>query len=108
MPKFDFETNLAAEELLAQLGMADAFDPVLADFSGIDGTGDLVISKVVHKAAINVDEKGAEASAATAIVFAPPSGPNETITIDRPFLFAIRDLGTGLVAFVGRVMDPTL
>lgn len=107
MPKFKFETMLPAKAALARLGMANAFDPHSADFSGVDGQKSLVISTVLHKAAISVDEKGLEASAASAVILTPPSLPEE-ITIDRPFFFAIRDLKTGLVAFVGRVMDPTL
>lgn len=108
MPKFNVDTALSTEDLLIQLGMVDAFDPTRADFSGIDGTRLLHISKVIHKAAINVDEKGAEASAGSAVVLTPPNVPGETVAIDRPFFFAIRDAKTGVVAFMGRVMNPTL
>lgn len=108
MPKFKFETDLRADEALVRLGMPNAFDRNLADFSGIGGRRFLYIDRVAHKAAIGVDEEGAEASAVTAVVALPVNLPSVTITMDRPFFFAIRDLKTGLVAFVGRVMDPTL
>lgn len=108
LPKFSFELELLGAETLSRLGMPSAFDSTKADFSGIDGSRNLYISKVVHKAAIAVDENGAEASAGTAIVLTPPSGPNVTIAMDRPFIFAIRDDKTGLLVFIGRVLDPTL
>lgn len=108
MPKFDFETILPAENLLSRLGMNNAFDPAQADFSGINGKGELYISKVIHKAVIKVDEQGAEASAGSTVVLTPPSVPGETIAIDRPFFFVIRDVKTGLLTFIGRVMDPSL
>ena len=108
MPKFEFATILPAEAILMRLGIVDAFDAATADFSGIDGTKDLKISRVIHKAALKVDEKGAAAEAGSAVIVGPPSGPTETFTIDRPFFFAIRDVATGLVTFVGRVMNPVL
>lgn len=110
MPKFKFETNFPVKESLVQLGMINAFQGGLADFSGINNPTSLVISNVVHRATISVDEKGAEASAGTAVIIGTPSArsPSETITVNSPFFFAIRDLKTGLVVFVGRVMDPSV
>jgi len=74
------------------------------------GTGgrDLFIPKVVHKAFVAVDEEGTEAAAATAVVMLE-SMPMEQIVvaIDRPFVFLIRDIETGTILFVGRVVDPT-
>ncbi len=104
MPKFSFEARFSLAETLADMGMPDAFGGA-ADFSGMDGSGGLVISHVAHKAFIAVDELGTEAAAATGvgmIVSAPPL----ILNIDRPFLFLIQDLPTNAVMFVGRVLDP--
>ena len=79
-----------------------------ADFSGMDGTHNLYISNVIHKAFINVAEKGTEAAAATATVMntrAVPSGLY--VHIDRPFLYFLRDQPTGAILFMGRVADPS-
>lgn len=85
--------------------MTDAFDA--ADFSGIDGTKNLVIRDVLHKGFVAIDEKGTEAAAATAVNVGPTSSPDfYRLAVDRPFLFFIRDLPTGAILFVGRVVDP--
>jgi serpin B len=107
MPKFDFESSFDLGETLAAMGMPDAFFSGVADFSGMTGSPELFISAVVHKAFISVDEEGTEAAAATGVAMATsaPPGPVE-LTIDRPFVFLIRDYETGAVLFVGRVMNP--
>jgi serpin B len=107
MPKFDFESSFDLGETLATMGMPDAFTE-LADFSGMTGSRDLLIQAVVHKAFVSVDEEGTEAAAATAVVMGPTSVPEHVdLTIDRPFIFLIRDYETGTVLFVGRVVNPT-
>lgn len=108
MPKFTFETEYGLSDTLVQMGMADAFDPSLADFSGMDSQRVLYISNALHKAFIAVDEKGTEAAAATIVMMAMSAMPSEGInlTIDRPFFFAIRDVPTGTILFMGRVVDP--
>ncbi len=108
MPKFTFETSLGLSDTLVGLGMTDAFDPSLADFSAMDGSRDLYIGDVLHKAFIAVDEKGTEAAAATVVIMAMSAMPVEglELTIDRPFLYFIRDVPTGTVLFMGRVLDP--
>lgn len=79
-----------------------------ADLSRMDGRQDLYVSAVVvHQATIDVDEKGTEAAAATAVSVGRVSRPSGSLVVDRPFLFAIRDDATGAVLFVGRVTDPT-
>ncbi len=80
-----------------------------ADFSGITTEEPLLISAVVHQADIDVDEQGTEASAATAVMMRAASLPLDVVdlTVDRPFLFALRDLETGAVVFLGRIADPT-
>jgi len=108
MPKFEFESGFSLVDALAALGMPDAFTGA-ADFSGMTGDRELLIGEVVHKAFVSVDEAGTEAAAATAVVVEVaamlPEEPVE-VTVDRPFIFVIRDVETGAVLFVGRVVDP--
>jgi serpin B len=97
------------KDILTGMGMQAAFDPYAADFSGIDGQRYLVISDAIHKAFIAVDEKGTEAAAATVVVFMTtgarmPEGI--VLTIDRPFFYIIRDVPSGSILFMGRVVDP--
>ncbi|MBA4380486.1 MAG: serpin family protein [Anaerolinea sp.] len=108
MPKFSFTRDLSLREMLAGMGMSDAFDPNLADFSGIDGSRDLYIQAALHKAFIAVDEAGTEAAASTAIIIGLTSMPISEINlkIDRPFIFLIRDIPTGTLLFVGRMVNP--
>jgi serpin B len=109
MPKFEFRTQAGLNDALAALGMTSAFDPKTADFSGMTKEERLFISDVIHEAYIAVDEEGTEAAAATAVVMRLAGMPTETVelTVDRPFLFALRDLETGALLFLGRVTDPT-
>jgi serpin B len=88
--------------------MADAFDPNRADFSGMTTQERLYVSIVIHQANIDVDEKGTTASAATAVVMDASSAPLDhvTLNVDRPFLFALRDVTTGAIVFLGQVTDP--
>ena len=110
MPRFEYESEFALKETLAQMGMPDAFESS-ADFSGITDEISLKISDVFHKAFVSVDEKGTEAAAATAVVgvalSSRPSLEPITVTLDRPFIFLIRDEPTGAILFLGRVMDPS-
>ncbi len=100
---------------LRDLGMARAFDRVLADFSGIAAPSSpderLVLDEVFHKAFVRVDETGTEAAAATAVVVgeasaAMPEEPPKVFKADHPFLFFIRDTTTKAILFMGRVSDP--
>jgi serpin B len=108
MPRFGIETKTDLAQTLAALGMPTAFDPERADFSGMTAAERLFISAVVHQANVDVDEKGTEAAAATAVVMRATSQPAERVTlrVDRPFLFAIRDVPTGTILFLGQVADP--
>ena len=108
MPKFGIESKLELAPVLAALGMPTAFSDT-ADFTGITKEQALQISAVIHQANIDVDEKGTEAAAATAIVMRATAMPAEpvTLTIDHPFLFALRDQESGAVLFLGRITDPT-
>jgi serpin B len=108
MPKFRIEDEFSLKPVLTDMGMTDAFQPGQADFSGIDGTRDLYVSAVVHKSYVAVDEAGTEAAAATAVIVGATSMPLEPfqMTIDRPFLFLIRDEPTGAILFFGQVTNP--
>ncbi len=107
LPKFKYEAPLGLKEHLYTLGMKDAFDDAAADFSGIDGTRSLVISDVLHKGFVAIDEKGTEAAAATAVIVGDTSVPEfHQLAVDKPFVFFIRDLPTGAILFIGRVVDP--
>ncbi|MGE5262473.1 MAG: serpin family protein [Acidobacteriota bacterium] len=109
MPKFKVESSFQLAEALRGLGMRDAFELGLADFSGMDGTRNLFIGQVIHKSFVAVDEAGTEAAAATAIIMPASAAAIEqpvVLTLDRPFAFMIRDNATGAILFVGRVMNP--
>jgi serpin B len=107
MPKFEFDSEFSLKDTLAGMGMPIAFSDG-ADFSGMTGNPELFISEVVHKAFVAVDEAGTEAAAATAVIMEYSAVPEPLVgvTIDRPFIFLIRDIDTGAILFVGRVMNP--
>jgi serpin B len=109
IPKFQFASTFNLSDTLKAMGMPAAFDPSQADFSGMDGQKDLYISDVLHKAFINVDENGTEAAAATVVIVGTTAMPAKMaeLTIDRPFIFLIRDTQNGTILFIGRVLDPT-
>jgi len=104
MPKFEFESDFSLIDVLSEMGMPDAFFDT-ADFSGMTGNRDLRIEAVLHKAYVAVDEDGTEAAAATIALMQFVSAPMRVI-VDRPFVFLIRDIETGAILFLGRVVDP--
>jgi serpin B len=108
MPRFKIESRYSLKPALGNLGMAAAFSPSEADFSGMDGQRDLYISDVVHKAYVSVDEAGTEAAAATGVIVGTTSMPVniKDMTLDHPYIFLIRDNPTGTILFMGRVMNP--
>ena len=109
MPRFKIESQFSLKEALSELGMPIAFSESEADFSGMDGKKDLFISDVVHKSFVDVDEEGTEAAAATGVIISTTSAPMDPkeITLDRPFIFLIRDNPTGSILFLGQVENPT-
>ena len=110
LPKFKMSSTTTLSETLQSLGMKDAFDRMLADFSGMDGKVHwLYLSAVLHRAFIEVNEEGTEAAAVAALFgrwlgrlsVEPPE-----FRADHPFLFLIRDSTTGSILFMGRVSEP--
>ncbi|XP_017656025.1 serpin B6 [Nannospalax galili] len=106
LPRFKLEENYDMKDVLCGLGMTEAFDQTKADFSGISKEG-LSLSKVVHKAFVEVNEEGTEAAAATAAImmrkcmmFAP------SFCADHPFLFFIQHNKTNGILFCGRFSSP--
>jgi serpin B len=112
LPKFKTTATFELTGTLKSMGMASAFNPASADFSGMTGGRDLYVSSVVHKAFVDVTEEGTEAAAATAIIMAPtavfarPKAP-PVFRADHPFVFLIRDNRNGAILFLGRIIDPT-
>ncbi len=105
LPKFEFDSKYFMKETLSAMGMPTAF--ANADFSGMDGTKNLLISQVIHQAFVKVDEKGTEATAATAVGMELKSAmPSNIFRADHPFMFVIQEKETGNILFLGRVVDP--
>jgi serpin B len=109
LPKFRAESQFSLRRALSTMGMPTSFTGD-ADFSGIDPKRGLEISEVVHKAFVDVSEQGTEAAAATGITMQTTAMrmPEQTVVFraDHPFLFLIRDTRTGVVLFIGRLMNP--
>jgi serpin B len=109
LPRFKMETEFQLKPALCDMGAALAFS-ASADFSGI-GAGPLMISEVIHKAFIEVNEEGTEAAAATGVVMAKSAAimsEPKYFQADHPFLFVIRDRKTNVALFCGRVLEPTI
>lgn len=109
LPKFKFSYENILNDELIDMGMGIAFRPA-ADFSGIGGERNLLISEVKHKSFVEVNEEGTEAAAVTSVGMELTSaGPQVYVfNVDRPFLFAIREMTTGLILFIGQVNDPSV
>jgi serpin B len=111
LPRFKMSSGFSLAQALKAMGLNDAFDPSRADFSGMDGRAHwLYLSAVLHKAYVEVNEKGTEAAAATAVVVGARAvriqEPPREFRADHPFLFLIRDSTTGSILFMGRVAKP--
>ena len=111
LPKFKMSSGFSLAQALEALGLKDAFDPGRADFSGMDGRAHwLYLSAVLHNSYIEVNEKGTEAAAATAVVVGSRAMRIEELPrefrADHPFLFLIRDSTTGSILFMGRAVKP--
>ncbi len=111
LPRFKFEYKIELNNILNEIGIKNAFDPMKANFSAIaelTGQNNLSISKVLQKTAIEINEEGGEAAAVTSTGFQVTSvGPEKEIFIaDRPFIFAIWEQSTGTIIFSGIVAKP--
>ena len=110
IPKFNVTSMFRLDKTLAAMGMVDAFRKGTANFAGMDGRPDwLYVGAMLHKAFVEVNEKGTEAAAATAVVMKGKSTPARppTFRADHPFIFLTRESRTGSILFIGRVSDPT-
>lgn len=112
LPKFKMTSQFALKEALSAMGMPTPFTEA-ADFSKLSSSENLMISEVIHKAFVDVNEKGTEAAAATAVVIVPTSASVETeepvvFRADHPFVFLLRDNRSGAILFLGRVSNPKL
>jgi serpin B len=110
LPKFKMTTQVALKKVLSAMGMPTPFSDA-ADFSKMASGEQLLISEVVHKAFVDVNEKGTEAAAATAVLIAPTSAliePEEPVVFraDHPFVFMLQDKRCGAILFLGRVSNP--
>ncbi|XP_067303930.1 uncharacterized protein [Pseudorasbora parva] len=107
LPRFKMEEKYDMKTLLISMGMEDVFMEGKVNLSGMTSTKDLVVSKVIHKAFVELNEEGTEAAAATGVVF--PSRcyiPPQEFIADHPFLFFIRHNPTKSILFYGRFCSP--
>jgi serpin B len=109
MPKFSMTRQFEFKDILRLMGMGEMFDDEKANFTGINkGPEKLYVSKVIHKAFVDVNEEGTEAAAASAVVFEDRSRPRPAppFTVDHPFLFLMRHCKSEAILFIGRVVKP--
>ena len=104
LPRFKADGEFELSKTLGELGMPSVFRG--GDFSGMDGSRDLAVSAIIHKAFIEVDEEGSEAAATTAVVMTRGMERPDSFRADRPFIFMIRENKTGLILFSGKITDP--
>jgi serpin B len=107
LPRFELSFPFQLNDALISMGMPDAFTE-RADFSGMDGSRELYIGAVLHKAFVAVNEQGTEAAAATAVIMQTKAFAIGAIVFraDHPFVFLIRDNNTGSLLFIGRLINP--
>jgi serpin B len=109
--KLEYKTDSLLKEVLKDMGMEVAFDPDMANFSGMaDLPPQIWIGRVIHKAFLEIDEEGTEAAAATVVEMweksATPGRDFPTLRIYRPFICAIRENHSGTILFIGKIVDP--
>lgn len=105
LPKFKTTSEFQLEDVLSIMGMPSAFCSK-ADFSGINGLKNLFIYKLIHKAFVDVNEEGTEASAAATVMFTLGGEKPKDFNVNHPFIFVIRDNCTGSILFIGRIVNP--
>ncbi|XP_030627869.1 alpha-1-antitrypsin homolog [Chanos chanos] len=107
VPKFSISATYSLADTLKEMGMVSAFSET-ADLSGLSEIQKLKVSKVEHKAALKVDERGSDAAAATTVeILLGSSLPRLTIDLNRPFLLLIVEDSTKTILFMGKITDPT-
>ncbi|KAK7146733.1 hypothetical protein R3I94_009541 [Phoxinus phoxinus] len=107
LPRFKMEETYDMKSLLISMGMEDVFDPLKANLSGMSSNNDLVVTKVIHKAFVEVNEEGTEAAAATgAVIEVDCCRIPQVFNADHPFLFFIRHNPTNSILFYGRFCSP--
>jgi serpin B len=112
LPRFKTMSEFILGDVLSSMGMSDAFSDPPADFSGMTGKKGLFMGAVVHKTFVDMGEQGTEAAAATSVSMImegvsrqpPPSVP--VFRADHPFIFLIRDVKSGSILFMGRIVNP--
>lgn len=109
MPRFNATFEAELVDTLKILGVNDAFDEAKAELTDLAEGEELVISGVLHKAKIEVNEEGSEAAAVTTIQLTTRTGSRSGIqfVVDRPFIYVIQDTIHNIPLFVGRVVDPS-
>ena len=108
MPRFKTSYETTLNGLLSSMGMADAFNSNVANFTGINADRALYISEVKHKTMVEVNEEGTVAAAVTSVAFSTMAMPlNFVFKVNKPFIFVISEKSTGAILFTGRIMDPT-
>ncbi|MBR5983259.1 MAG: serpin family protein [Bacteroidales bacterium] len=108
MPKFKIESRFEMKKFLMDLGIKAAFSKS-ADFSKMNGKSNLLIDEVIHKSFIEVSEKGTEAAAATAVIVREKTAvanKNPKVTINRPFVFVIKENKNNAILFAGKYVKP--
>jgi serpin B len=107
LPRFELSFPFRLDDTLKSMGMVYAFSDQ-ADFSGMDGSQELYLGAVLHKAFVAVEEQGTEAAAATAAIMTLKAISFSPVAFraDHPFVFLIREKSTGCILFIGRVVNP--
>lgn len=108
MPKIKLDYKLLMNSALINMGMSIAFG-ASADFSRINGFGNLFISRVIHQSFVQIDEEGTEAAAATIVEISLTSGSGSSgfhMRVDRPYIFVIRERINNTILFIGKITEP--
>ena len=108
LPRFSMSYKSLLNDVLAKMGMPSAFIEGQADFSAIAPHRDLFISRVIHQAAIDVNEEGTQASVATVVELSEKNFnyPWFIMKLNRPFIYIIHERQTGIILFMGKMLHP--
>ncbi|XP_072556312.1 LOW QUALITY PROTEIN: probable serpin E3 [Paramormyrops kingsleyae] len=105
LPRFRIHSKSSLRSVLPSLGVSDIFDPTVADFTGISAEEGLYVSEALQEAVVEVMENGTKAEAVTAVVLLKRSRA-PVFKADRPFLFLLKQVSTGTILFIGRMLNP--